>query len=190
MEKTYIQDRTFEAADLTITPLQPGEYEGCEFINCDLSNKDLSHFLFSECEFRDCNLSLAKLNKTSLRDVRFTNCKLLGLHFEACDTMLLSVAFTGCTLNHSSFFGLKMKKTVFKDTSLQEVDFTDADLSGSVFDNCDLLNTHFENTILEGADFRTAYNYSIDPKSNRIKNARFSITGITGLLDRFGIIIE
>jgi fluoroquinolone resistance protein len=48
----------------------------------------------------------------------------------------------------------------------------------------------FENTILEKADFRTAYNYTIDPVQNRIKKAKFSVTGIAGLLSRYDIAIE
>jgi fluoroquinolone resistance protein len=44
--------------------------------------------------------------------------------------------------------------------------------------------------LLEKADFRTAYNYSIDPEKNRIKKAKFSIFGVTGLLDKYDIEIE
>jgi hypothetical protein len=53
-----------------------------------------------------------------------------------------------------------------------------------------LSGTIFNNTIIEQADFRTANNYSIDPENNRIKKARFSTQGISGLLDKYQIIIE
>ncbi|MGI8788822.1 MAG: hypothetical protein ACR2HG_13805 [Pyrinomonadaceae bacterium] len=43
---------------------------------------------------------------------------------------------------------------------------------------------------MEKADFQTAYNYSIDPESNRIKKAQFSIPGIARLLDKYEIEIE
>jgi uncharacterized protein YjbI with pentapeptide repeats len=66
----------------------------------------------------------------------------------------------------------------------------EADLNSTVFDNCDLLGAVFQNTILEKADFRTAYNYSIDPDINRVKKAKFSASGIAGLLDKYDIEIE
>ena len=84
----------------------------------------------------------------------------------------------------------KIKKTIFKNSQLQETDFAEADLASSVFDNCNLAQAVFDHTTLEKADFRTSYNYSIDPESNRIKKAIFSIFGISGLLDKYDIDIE
>jgi len=46
------------------------------------------------------------------------------------------------------------------------------------------------NTILENADLRSAYNFSINPTTNRIKGARFSSSGLAGLLDIFLLNIE
>ena len=71
-----------------------------------------------------------------------------------------------------------------------EVDFTASDLSAALFDNCDLQGATFEGTNLEKADFRTAYNYTIDPVQNRLRKARFSQSGIAGLLRNFDIEIE
>lgn len=85
---------------------------------------------------------------------------------------------------------MSLKNTNFKDCRLHEVDFGECNLSGSVFDNCDLMKATFEHTILEKADFWTAYNYSIDPDSNRVKEAKFSVTGIVGLLDKYEIEVE
>jgi hypothetical protein len=48
----------------------------------------------------------------------------------------------------------------------------------------------FENTTIEKSDFRTSFNYLIDPEKNRIRKARFSITGIAGLLDKYDIDID
>jgi len=73
---------------------------------------------------------------------------------------------------------------------LRETDFTDSDLTNVIFDNCDLAKALFDHTILERADLRTSFNYSIDPIANRIKKAKFSITGVVGLLDRYDIDIE
>jgi fluoroquinolone resistance protein len=118
---------------------------------------------------------------------RTANCKLLGLHFDDCNTFLLSFQFDDCLLNYSSFYQLKLKNTRFRNCVLHEVDFVEADLSGAVFQNCDLNLAVFENTILEGADFVAAHNFTIDPTKNRIKKAKFSFQNLVGLLTEFGI---
>jgi fluoroquinolone resistance protein len=133
---------------------------------------------------------MAKLEKTALKGIQFKDCKLLGVHFENCDEFLFAVNFENCILNLCSFYKRKLKKTNFKNSSLREVDFLEADLSSSVFDNCDLAGATFQNAILEKADFRTSYNYSIDPELNKIKKAKFSIPAVTGLLDKYDIEIE
>jgi uncharacterized protein YjbI with pentapeptide repeats len=73
---------------------------------------------------------------------------------------------------------------------LQEIDFSEADLTSALFDNCNLQHATFDSTILEKADLRTSFNFSIDPELNRIKKAKFSLSGITGLLDKYEIEIE
>ena len=190
MERTYIQDKKFEKEDLTTNEFAIADYENCIFTNCDFSNADLSQRVFLECEFNSCNLSTANLLKTGLKNVKFKDSKLLGLHFENCDPFLFEVDFDTCFLKLSSFYKLRLKKTRFKNSDLTEVDFTEAELANSLFDNCDLGGARFERTILEKADLRTSRNYSIDPEINKIKKAKFSIYGIAGLLNKYDIEIE
>jgi uncharacterized protein YjbI with pentapeptide repeats len=159
-------------------------------MECDLSNSDLSAYIFTECKFIACNLSMAKVVKTAFRDTVFRDCKLLGVHFHTSNEFLFSVTFENCTLNLCAFYNMKLKKMKFSGCTLQEVDFTGADLSSAVFADCDLSRTTFENTNLEKADFRTAVNYSIDPELNRLKKARFSIQGLPGLLDKYDLDVE
>jgi fluoroquinolone resistance protein len=198
MNLVFIEEETFDKIDFTQNPLIKGEYEYCTFLNCDLSYSDLSEFKFLECEFSGCNLSLAKLTQTALKDIKFKTCKMLGLNFGDCNEFGFAVSFDTCLLNHSSFVSIadslkkriKLKQTVFKNSQLYEVNFTGCDLSSAIFDDCDLTRTIFEYTILEKADFRTAINYSIDPELNRIKKAKFSRSGIVGLLDKYDLEIE
>ncbi|MGL6268002.1 MAG: pentapeptide repeat-containing protein [Chitinophagaceae bacterium] len=187
MEKEYFEENIFEKKDFTKTLIQPGEYELCTFKGCDFSNTDLSNISFTECTFNSCNLSLARLTNTGMREITFIDCKMLGLHFEDCSDFLFSVNFDKCILNLSSFFQQKLKNTFFKDCFLQEVDFTEAVLTLTIFENCDLSGAKFERTNLEKTDLRSSYNYSIDPEANKIKKAKFSKEGITGLLDKYDI---
>lgn len=190
MERVYIVDKAFEKSNFSIAKFETGDYESCRFIQIDFSNANLSDINFNDCEFLSCNMSMAKISNTGFRDIVFEDCKLLGLHFENSNPFLFKVNFERCILNISSLYTLKLKNTRFVDSSIREVDFTEADLTGSIFKNCDLSGSVFDKTILEKVDFRTSYNYSIDPESNRIKKAKFSRDGISGLLDKHDIDIE
>ncbi|HVX50887.1 MAG TPA: pentapeptide repeat-containing protein [Chitinophagaceae bacterium] len=182
--------QSFSKINYTQQPLPKGEYEDCSFAYCDFSAASLSGNLFIDCIFINCNLSLAKLHETLLRDVQFKDCKMLGLLFDTCNQFGLSFTFEDCTLNNTSFYKANIKKTIFKSCQLQEADFTEANLTEAVFNHCNLAGAKFENTILEKADLRTAYNYAIDPTTNKVKKAKFSLEGVTGLLGRFNIVIE
>ncbi|UJF30238.1 pentapeptide repeat-containing protein [Kaistella sp. 97-N-M2] len=190
MTETYVRDQTFEKLDFTQKPLAKGEYEDCTFRNCNFENHNLSGFKFTTCEFTDCNLSLAPLNGTALRDIKFKDCKMLGLQFERCNDFGLAFSFQNCQLNLSSFFQLNLRKTLFKDCQLRESDFSESNLTSAVFAECDLSQAIFQNTNLEKADFRTAFYYVIDPENNRLKGARFSAAGVSGLLEKYQIKIE
>ena len=190
MSRKYIEDKTFEKVDFTTEKLPGSGFDNCTFLNCNFSDADLSEKNFTECTFRDCNLSMAKLVKTTLNDVQFKDCKMIGLNFQQCSEFLFTVQFNHSVLNISTFTGMKVKKTKFVGCTLHEVDFSEADLSGSIFDNCDLTRAIFESTILEKTDFRTSYNFSIDPAINKMKKARFSMQGLPGLLEKFDLQID
>jgi len=188
--KIVVEDKLFERIDFSTDRLSVDEYENCSFVNCNFYDSKLLSVAFRQCTFDSCDFSLAQLGNTTLNDVRFMGCKLVGVQFEECNPFLFSVDFENCVLKLAVFYKIKIKKTRFKNCNLQETDFTETDLTGSAFDNCDLQRSIFSRTILEKVDFRTSYNYSIDPEANRIKKARFSRMGIAGLLDKYGIEIE
>jgi len=190
MRETIFENKVFRGNDLVENSLAKGEYDNCSFIACNISDADFSNFTFVECIFDNCNLSNTKLKNTTLNDVRFTNCKLLGLIFSDINDLILSLDFKDCLLNFSSFYKLKLKAIKFINCSLQEVDFTETELINSVFENCDLSGAIFDQSHLQKADFLTSYNFSIDPNLNRIDKAKFSLSGLPGLLYKFDIEVE
>lgn len=190
MKDTFTEDKDFERITFSHDLIPPGSYENCTFDKCILSNLELSNRSFIDCEFKNCDLSLVKLINTSFVDTTFTACKIVGLHFEDCNTIGLTIVFKDCQLDLSSFYKLNLRDIVFSGCSLKEVDFTESNLSKQIFDRCDLSGAIFDNTILEKTDFRTSQNYSIDPENNRIRKAKFSIGDITGLLDKYDIEIS
>ncbi len=174
----------------SIKVLAKSEYESCTFIGCDLSNTNVSGFIFEDCSFDACNLSLANLSQTALRSVKFKDCKLLGLQFDQCNPIGIAFTFTGCNLNNTSFFKVKAIGTKFQKCQMHEADFSQSDIRKSTFEDTDLLHAKFDQTNLEEVSFSTAYNYTLQPENNRLKKTRFSQSGIAGLVIHHSIIIE
>lgn len=186
----YFSDQRFENKDFTKDSFNIGEYENCIFLDCNFEYIDLSRCNFNDCAFTGCNLSMVKLISTAFRDVLFSGCKMFGLQFNDCNEFGLSFTFEDCLLNNSIFYKTSLKKIRFKNSRLTEVDFSEADLSYAVFTGCDFTGAVFDRSNLEKADFRTSFNYSINPSVNRLKKARFSLSEIQGLLRHLDIEID
>jgi uncharacterized protein YjbI with pentapeptide repeats len=187
---SLIADLVFDRLVFSAQPLEPAEYDNCRFNQCDFSYAGLGKYVFTDCQFNACTLSLANLYQTGLRNIDFTDCKMLGIHFNTCSDFLFSVRFEKCILDMSVFSSMKLKNIRFSQCSLKETDFTEADLSGVAFDQCDLDRGVFDQTNLEKTDFRTAFHFSINPARNRVRKAKFSLTGLLGLLDTYDLDIS
>ncbi len=190
MIEKWHEDQAYVNVTYSGQKLVQTEFDGCSFLNCDFSEADFSESDFVDCKFENCNFAATKFVGTGMKSVQFTECKLIGINFDSCSDFLFSVNFRKCILDYSSFAEKKMKKTIFLGCSLKEADFSGTDLSSAVFDDCDLYQTVFHRTNLEKADFRTAVNYALDPEQNKIRKARFSYSGIVGLLRKYDIDVE
>jgi uncharacterized protein YjbI with pentapeptide repeats len=124
-----------------------------------------------------------------MQECTFTDCKIVGVDFYKCEKMFFSANFKNSLLQYcnfsdlnmsrSSFFGSALKDSHFTNTILKEADFRNVDLLGTIFHNCDMSN----------ADFTGATQYGIDPRTNKIKKAKFSFPEAAGLLQAFDVII-
>ncbi|WP_291116039.1 pentapeptide repeat-containing protein [Empedobacter sp. UBA7248] len=186
----YHFEEKFEQINFSENQNIAGEYENCEFLSCDLNGLDLSDIKFIQCQFIECNLSNSSLENTSFQQVEFINCKMIGFNLENSNKFGLSISFENCTLNDSSFYELPLKKTKFSNCSLQNVEFSFADLSQAYFMNCNLAHAIFYQTNLKQANFKTAYNFTINPNDNELKGAQFSKENCIALLDYLGIKID
>lgn len=183
---TSYQNQTFEKQD----SLVQGEYDSCTFKQCSFSKQDFVNYTFIECVFEHCDLSSVVVKNTSLKDVHFVHCKLLGINFSEVNPFLLSFHFEYCLLSYASFYQMKLPRIHWKNCMLEEADFSEAELTGAQFIDCDLRRAMFDQTNLEKVDFRTSINYAIDPEANRIRKAKFSRDGAMGLLTKYDIIID
>jgi fluoroquinolone resistance protein len=187
--REYIESQTYENINFSGTPPELADYELCTFLRCDFTESVLNDLSFIECSFVECNLSNAKVEATGFRDVKFSGCKLTGVDFSTSNPSMISLHFEDCIMDYVSLARLHLKKTEFHRCSLMRAFFDDADLSSSKFIDCNLENAVFGKTNLEKADLSTSYNYRIDPENNRIKKAKFSTSGIAGLLTKYDIVI-
>jgi uncharacterized protein YjbI with pentapeptide repeats len=191
-----LQKPAYFPADQVLTRAMPPhlvgqlEFEHYHFIGFDLTQANLSGRNFSDCLFENCNLAGASIGNATFQNVAFEGCKLIGLQFHACRDFLFGVHFDKCQLDYASFLGKAMPNTRFVGCSLREVDFTQTDLSRAVFDECQLQDAIFQQTRLAGADFTTARQVLLDPEQNDLQQARFTLSGLPGLLAKYELIIE
>lgn len=183
-------NETFRNHDFAKEPCNGALFEGCRFEQCNFFSAALHHCRFIDCVFADCQLASANFTQAMLNDVVFQQCKIMGVRFDSLRSTPLSVGFEGCVLDLSSFYRLNLSGTSFERCSLREVDFTEADLQRASFEGADLTGAQFDECNLEEADFRQTVGCVIYPNKNKIRKARFSISGLPGLLQQYGIVIE
>lgn len=183
-------EQIFEQQNYAQSGLPKAMYEACTFRECNFLEVDLTGFSFAECVFDGCDLSMAKIIDTAFKEVTFQNCKLLGVNFNVCNTSWFSASFSDCRMSMAVFQKMDLRGVQFENCDLRECDFSQADLSNGAFINCNLERAIFNYTNLEKCDLRAAYNYDLDPESNRIKKAKFSLNGLVGLLGKYDIDID
>lgn len=183
------EEKTFKSENFSERSLEGHFFDSCAFINCDFSKSNLRNANFSGCVFTNCNLSLPKLDACRLQDIQFIDCKIVGAEFFKCGKAFQTVSFKKCLILYCNFSDLNMKNTHFDGSKIQEAFFTNTVLHGAGFKDVDLSGTLFHNCDLTKADFSSAVRYSIDPQTNKIKKAKFSLPEAVGLLQTFEIII-
>ncbi|HIS34771.1 MAG TPA: pentapeptide repeat-containing protein [Candidatus Avirikenella pullistercoris] len=188
MNKTDDCSGVIEKTDFSVTELQD-EYYNCTFIGCNFSNQTINNPYFEKCVFKQCNFTLAKFTG-NLKDVRFIDCKTTGADFSGISKFSGIFHFEKSALNYVNFYGIKIRNCSFICCNLYEACFDEADLTSSVFDRCDLSRTSFFKTNLEKVDFSSAFNFSIDPSTNRLKKTVFSEQNLRGLVTHLDIVIK
>ncbi len=166
------------------------EFECCTFNDCNFSECLFIGVAFLDCTFNNCILDHTKIGNVAFRTAIFNNCKIREVNFAMCDKFIFAITFNECVLDFSKFYTLKMKGTSFQDCSLVAVDFMATDLTEVIFDNCDLYRSEFSKAIANKTNFKTSYNYTIDPSKTKLKKAIFSIREVKGLLFKHDLVIK
>jgi len=173
-----------------IKDIKSKSFYNCTFTNCDFTESDFSFSLLSDCVFEDSNLSLIKLAETKLHNVQFNRCKILGVDFTQISKLIFKMDFQESQITKCTFSSLDLSESELIDCVIHQSDFFQTNLSKSDFSGSDLHDTIFEDTDLTEADFTNAKNYSINPLTNKVKNAVFTMPDAIHLLDALEVNIN
>lgn len=172
------QSETFSDLEYSNQTISHKEFEDCSFESCDFNETSFDQCVFHDCIFKSCNLSLAKLNGSKFQNVRFIECKLIGVDFTKAHWRGLNLdspfKFQDCLLNSASFFGLKQGKLELKNCRAHDVDFRDCNLEEANLQGTDFSTSLFHHTQLKKANFVGAVNFDINLKTNTLTEATFS----------------
>ncbi|TXI93226.1 MAG: pentapeptide repeat-containing protein [Neisseriales bacterium] len=122
-----------------------------EFVNIDLSKRDLNSISFSECKFDKTSFSEANLENAIFKKCIFNN-----------------VDFSSSNLASSNFDGSRFYKSNFTSVKLEKSILTNSYINQSKFIETDMRFSNLDNTILEHNDFTRA---SLNPIA--AKNSEF-----------------
>jgi uncharacterized protein YjbI with pentapeptide repeats len=178
-------------AVLTFTDELSGkEFDRCTFVDCNFIEANLTGCRFDACSFTSCNLSNPKVDNARFIDVEFANCKILGISFYKCSQSVFDFKFNECRLISCNFTDVNMKRCKFTKCDIVECYFQNTFLVEADFSESTFSQTLFHNSNLQKASFHNAYGYSLDPRSNNVKKAVFSVPEVLSLLDGFEIVIK
>ena len=187
------RDVTFEGLDLAQETIEGAYFEDCTFVDCVLPGLVLEDCELTGCRIEGGDLSLLRPVATRFSEVTFHRAKLLGVDWTLAAWPRLSVsglvAFAHCTLDDSSFMGLRLPEVAFHHCSLVDVDLSECDLSRATFVGSRLDRAHFGRTDLRGAHLEGATGYRIDVRSNQVGGATASLPDAASFLGQLGLVL-
>ncbi|MBN2075640.1 MAG: pentapeptide repeat-containing protein [Dehalococcoidales bacterium] len=188
-EKDTYSQETFSKLVLAEETIESKVFDECEFTDCLFIGCKLEKCRLLNCKFDKCDLSNIIPMNSEFREVKFTNCKTIGIDWTRAGK-IKELNFSECLINYSNFRLLKLPKTVIKKCEVKEVDFIETDLKDSNLASSDFENSVFFKTNLSGVNFSHATNYTIDVNNNTLKKTRFSLPEALSLLSNLDIIVE
>jgi uncharacterized protein YjbI with pentapeptide repeats len=186
----YAEKKEFAGMHTGAVSLYDAVYTDCTFTGCSFNKTDLTNTTFTDCTFINCELVMCKIDGTTIDSVHFKSCRLTGINFTEVSEYGFSPDFTDSLLDSCVFYDNTLNRVRFISSTLRNTDFTNCrlknvDFSGSRFQSAAILGCN-----LEGADFRSASGYSIDPSANKLKGARFSLPEAASFLKYIGVTVS
>jgi fluoroquinolone resistance protein len=193
LKDASIESGSFKNLDFSKREFKSKEITDTTFTRCVFAEASFVECRFQNCTFNKCDLSMLRVKSSQFSEVQFEECKTIGINWTEASWQksgfLRLIDFNNCTLNYSSFFGLKLKNIKITRFVAREVDFGEADLTGGLFDGTDFAGSLFMHTDLTEADLANATGYSISAKNNVLKKTRFSLPEAVSLLYGLDIVL-
>jgi uncharacterized protein YjbI with pentapeptide repeats len=184
-----IEDQTFTSQEY-LEKWSESHFFNCTFEHCQFKKTNWQNVQFRECVFKNCLIDQTLMDQCRLQQVTFEKCKLVGINFFKCTPTFFSIAFKNCLLHYCNFSDLKMPNSNFMYSKFYECHFNNTYLEKCDFSHTDLKNTIFHNCLLNKANFISAIHYSINPQTNKMKQATFSFPEAIELLRAMDIIVK
>lgn len=172
--------------DVDIAALTKLELYRCHFDNCRFGDAVFSRVVIEDCDFVGCDLTRISWGDSSLRGVRFVDCKLLGVNFAKANDNP-DVSFERCLLRYAVFDGVSLRGARFVDCQMAESSFVEADLQESDFSSSTLTHAVFKRCQMAGADFSTAVELLFDAGVNDAKDAFISVETAIHMAQSLGL---
>lgn len=182
LSEDYHKGKTFENLSHPGEHITGSTFDRCTFVRCNLQQTLFEECTFNNCVFEGCDISLIKFKSTTFNTVSINSSKAIGISWRECSNPVY-VSFKDSQISYSSFYGKKLKKMQAINCVALETDFTACDLQQANFERTDLAGAYFSDTDLTQANFAGARNYQINPNTNRIKGAKFSLPDALSLLN-------
>jgi fluoroquinolone resistance protein len=183
----YYECDSFNNIDFSKLELNEHSFQSCDFISCIFDKNNLLNCSFRDCNFQKCQFTLDEMKNTMFSDVAFNECKLIGLNFSECNNISFSVTFNGSILDSVVMFEKSLNKTKYINCFIRNTDFDNCDMRFCDFSGSKFEKTSFHKCNLEKSDFSKAIGYEIDPSTNKLKNAKFSLPEAYSFLLFLGI---
>ena len=171
-------------------------FEACTFQGlktpadpADRRAQRLVGYRFEECTFKQSDLSNIDIRDAAFQDVRFEDCKLQGLRWDAASAMNFACAWTRCNMDFAVFEGLDLRHCRFVEVRMQEADLGRTLCQTLHFAHSSFPGTTWSGADCSGADFTTTEELTIDPDSTRLRGAKFRADQLAGLLTKHGLVV-
>ncbi len=139
------------AGDLSGRPVDAVEFAQCRFHKATLRDVRMTGTSLTDCLLLNVDLANLRAQKSSMRRVRFDDCRATGLQW--IDGLLRDVLMTGCRADLTSFRFTDLRNVEFDRCNLSRADFEHADVSGVRFTDCDLTLAQFSNATMTDTRF-------------------------------------
>ena len=184
------EDYEFASVDFSSINLVEHSFQNCLFTSCRFRETEMQSANFRFCVFKESEFVLTKVHNVTLNDASFESCRIMGINFSEFNNFGFFPAFKNCVIDNSIFNGICLRKGKIFTCKLVDCDFSACDFSEADFTNTVFKHVTISQCNLEKADFRYCQGYRINPDTNRVRKAKFSLPEAQSFLSFLDIIIE